>query len=260
MMSDKESFLGEVGKKIPIDKVYDDVFHPVLSEVGHTLQGAVKVSLAPISAIVWGYDKISSYLDEAIPQYFENRKISKEKIISPDPAIAVPTIEAMRYTNKGILRQMYVDILGASMNQDTADFIHPSFVEVIKQLTPDEAKLIKELPRKGLHEPLMNIRVEKENTKGTFMIYRNCGILGYKAGCIFPDRISLYVDNLKRLALVEVPENACLIDEWRYDKIANSDYFNALIVKAEEEGKVFFEKRMIGLTDYGMLLKEICLS
>lgn len=260
MVSDKESFLGEVGKKIPIDKVYDDVFHPALSEVGHTLQGAVKVSLAPISAIVWGYDKISSYLNEAIPQYFENRKISKEKIISPDPAIAVPTIEAMRYTNKGILRQMYVDILGASMNQDTADFIHPSFVEVIKQLTPDEAKIIKELPRKGLHEPLMNIQVEKENAKGTFVIYRNCGILGYKAGCIFPDRISLYVDNLKRLALVEVPENACLIDEWRYDKIADSDYFKALTIKAEEEGKVFYEKRMIGLTDYGMLLKEICLS
>lgn len=260
MMSDKESFLGEVGKKIPIDKVYDDVFHPALSEVGHTLQGAVKVSLTPISAIVWGYDKISSYLDEAIPQYFENRKISKEKIISPDSAIAVPTIEAMRYTNKGILRQMYVDILGASMNQDTADFIHPSFVEVIKQLTPDEAKIIKELPRKGLHEPLMNIRVEKENAKGTFVIYRNCGILGYKAGCIFPDRISLYVDNLKRLALVEVPENACLIDEWRYDKIADSDYFKALTRKAEEEGKVFYEKRMIGLTDYEMLLKEICLS
>ncbi len=142
MMSDKETFLGEVGKKIPIDKVYDDALHPALSEVGHILQGVVKVSLAPNSAIVWGYDKISSYLDEAIPQYFKNKKISEEKIISPDPAIAVPAIEAMRYTNKGILRQMYVDILGVSMNEDTADFIHPSFAEVIKQLTPDEAKII----------------------------------------------------------------------------------------------------------------------
>lgn len=259
-MGDKETFLGEVGKKIPIDKVYDDILHPALSEVGHTLQGLVKVSLAPISAIVWGYDKISSYLDEAIPQYFKNKKISEEKIISPDPAIAVPTIEAMRYTNKGILRQMYVDILGASMNKDTADFIHPSFVEVIKQLTPDEAKIIKELPHKGLHEPLMNIKVEKKNVKGTFVIYRNCGILGYECGCVFPNKISLYVDNLKRLALVEVPENACLIDEWRYDKIAGSDYFKALSLDAEKEGKVLYEKRMIGLTDYGMLLKEICLS
>ncbi len=106
----------------------------------------------------------------------------------------------------------------------------------------------------------MNILVEKKNAKGAFVIYRNCGILGYKAGCIFPNKISLYVDNLKRLALVEVPENAYLVDEWRYDKILDSDYFNALDVKAEKEGKVSYEKRMIGLTDYGMLLKEICLS
>lgn len=80
-MSDKESFLGEVGKKIPIDKVYDDVFHPALSEVGHTLQGAVKVSLAPISAIVWGYDKIanSDYFNALIVKAEEEGNVLKKE-------------------------------------------------------------------------------------------------------------------------------------------------------------------------------------
>jgi len=65
---------------------------------------------------------------------------------------------------------------------------------------------------------------------------------------------------LKRLALVEIPENGCLADEWRYDKIVNLDYFALLMEKAQEEGEPFYEKKMIGLTDYGMRLKEICLS
>ncbi len=106
-MSKKETFWGEVGKKVPMDKVYDDVLHPALSEVGHALQGTVRVCLAPISVMVWSYYKIAAYLDEAIPRYFEERKILKDKIVSPDPAIAVPTIEALRYANKDIIKERY---------------------------------------------------------------------------------------------------------------------------------------------------------
>lgn len=127
-------------------------------------------------------------------------------------------------------------------------------------LTPDEARLIRELPPKGLHEPLMDISVEKEGRDGTFTIFRNCGVLGYEAQCAFPERISLYIDNLKRLAVVEVPENNCLADEWRYDKIVDSNYFRALVEEAGKEGTPLLEKRMVGLTDYGMQLRGICLS
>lgn len=95
----------EVGKKIPIDKVYDDVMHPALSEVGNKLQGAVRVSLAPITALVWGYDRIAAYLDKEIPKYFENRRLAKEKIQTPPAEIAVPAIEAMRYAKEN-LKQM----------------------------------------------------------------------------------------------------------------------------------------------------------
>lgn len=259
-MNDTEGFFKEVGKKIPIDKLYDDVLHPALSEVGKGLQGAVRLSLAPITAMVWGYEKISAYLDQAIPEYFEKRRIPKEKIASPAPAIAVPTIEAMRYADKEVLRQMYVDVLGASMNVDTANFVHPSFVEVIRQLTSDEARLIRELTDKGKHEPLMEISVEKEGRDGTFTVFRNCGVLGYEAQCAFPEKISLYIDNLKRLAVVEVPENNYLVDEWRYGKIVNSDYFQTLVAEAEKEGTPLLKKRMVGLTDYGTLLRQICLS
>ncbi len=44
-MGDKEKFWEEVGKKLPVDKVYDDVLHPSFSEVGNTLQGAVRGSI-----------------------------------------------------------------------------------------------------------------------------------------------------------------------------------------------------------------------
>ena len=50
----KESFGGEIAKQVPVKAVYDDVFHPPLTEIGKAVQGATRVALAPISALVWG--------------------------------------------------------------------------------------------------------------------------------------------------------------------------------------------------------------
>lgn len=136
----KETFPAEIAKQLPIKDVYNDVAHPALSEVGNAIQGITRVALAPITGMVWSYDKISEYLDYAIPKYFEDRKIKKSKIISPEPSIAVPTIEAMRYTaNSQELRQMFTNLLASSMNTETAETAHPAFVEIIKQLSPKEA-------------------------------------------------------------------------------------------------------------------------
>lgn len=66
-MDKKETFAGEIAKQLPIKDIYDDLVHPALSTVGMGLQDATKIALAPISALVWGYDKIAEYLNIAIP-------------------------------------------------------------------------------------------------------------------------------------------------------------------------------------------------
>ena len=80
------------------------------------------------------------------------------------------------------------------------------------------------------------------------------------AGCVFPEKIPLYIDKMIRLSLVEIPDNAYLVDEWRYNKIIDSEYFYCLETEAAKMGRVFCEKRMIGLTDYGDQFRKICLS
>lgn len=144
-MNKKETFGGEIAKQLPVKDIYHDLAQPTLSIVGQGLQGVTKLALAPISALVWGYDKIADYLNVAIPKYFEKRKIEKESIVSPDPAIAVPVVEAMKYTShKKELREMFTNLLGTAMNADSID-AHPAFVDIIKQLSSDEGKVIKYL-------------------------------------------------------------------------------------------------------------------
>ena len=57
--------------------------------------------------------------------------------------IAVPVVEAMRYnSHKEELREMFTNLVGAAMHADSID-AHPAFVDIIKQLSPDEGKMIK---------------------------------------------------------------------------------------------------------------------
>ena len=108
----KETFGGEIAKQLPVKDIYTDLAHPTLSTIGQTLQGATRIALAPVTALIWGYDKIADYLDVAIPEYFAKRKIKKENITTPDPAIAVPLIGAMCYTShKPELREMFTNLL-----------------------------------------------------------------------------------------------------------------------------------------------------
>ena len=228
-MDKKETFGGEIAKQLPVKDIYNDLAHPTLSTVGQGLQGVTKLALAPISALVWGYDKIADYLDVAIPEYFEKRKIEKrkiekEKIISPDPAIAVPVVEAMRYTShKEELRQMFTNLLGEAMNADSTD-AHPAFVNIIKQLSPDEGKMIKYLYQDD-KQPMIKIRIKLADNAGESDLLPYFSDIGYKADCQYPQKFPEYLDNLHRLGIVEVYYERFLTDKKYYEELKYHPYF-----------------------------------
>jgi len=188
----KETFRAELAKRIPVDKIYGDLFQPALSEAGKGLQGAVKLALSPISAMVWGYDKIAEYLDIAMPEYFAKRKISKEKIFTGDIAVVVPVVEAMRYmSDKTIIRNLFINLLGATMNRDTTDSVHPAFVEIIKQLSTNEASLITKI----LDTYVVMADYEAPTQAGT--------VSGYNVCAFEHDNLGISIDNLIRLGIYE---------------------------------------------------------
>jgi hypothetical protein len=64
--------------------------------------------------------------------------------IEPKPMIAGPTIDAMKYCgSEPHLRDLFANLLATAMDARTAENVHPAFVEIIKQLSADQAKMIK---------------------------------------------------------------------------------------------------------------------
>jgi hypothetical protein len=124
--------------------VYQDVVQPAAKEVGTALQTVAKtihIALAPVSALVWGYDKISGYLNAALSEKL--KYVPPERIVTPNPAVAGPTVEALKFVaNEPSLREMYANLLATSMDANTAQNAHPAFVEIIRQITADEARVL----------------------------------------------------------------------------------------------------------------------
>lgn len=256
-MDKKETFGAEVAKQLPVKEIYNDLAHPALSTVGQGLQGVTKLALAPISALVWGYDKIADYLDIAIPEYFEKKKIEKEKIISPDPAVAVPLVEAMRYTShKPELRDMFTNLLGASMNGDVMDE-HPAFVEIIKQLSSDECKMLKRLHEDNIF-PMIKLRKNFNESEGGIDVTPYFSDICYITECQYPQKFPEYLDNLHRLGLVDVYYDRYLINEQFYENLKqNKDFPNVI---SGENSTIDEKKSMYELSEMGKKFCSICLE
>jgi hypothetical protein len=136
---------------------------------------------------------------------------------------------------------------------------HPAFVEILKQLTPDEAKILEFLPRVGLLEPLVDLAFLVPD-KGRFVIHRNISTLGVDAGCSTAEPIPSCVDNLCRLGLTEVPPYTKLMDDWRYDRIRQMDMFRRSERDVPTGAKFEMFKKAFGLTSLGDAFRKACIT
>lgn len=125
--------------------VYQDALQPAVQEVGKglaTVAKTIHVALAPVAALVWGFEQVRDFVHSRVAEKLKD--VPRERIATPSPSVAGPALEALRYSGHDAdLREMYANLLATSMDASTAREAHPAFVDIIKQLAPDEAKLLR---------------------------------------------------------------------------------------------------------------------
>jgi Abortive infection alpha len=246
----------EAAKEL-VKPVYQDAVQPLAKEIGKglgTVGETINAAIMPLRLFIRCVDQIEEYVKETVAKKFRERNVPTERVITPAPDVAVPAMIAMRYSQ---LREEYATLLATAMDRETAHLAHPGFVEILKQLTPDEAKIIYFLPRKGLSEPVVDI-VEDVPEAGRFTIVRNASMLAADAKCDCPQMVPTYIDNLQRLGLTNIPDGRGLHDSWRYDRVLQSPEVRTAFDKVRPGATGCAELRMIGLTDLGHAFREAC--
>ena len=244
--------------------VYEDLLQPVAKQLGKSLETvgkAINVALLPVTGLVWGYENIQVFLATKLADRLKD--VPPEDIITPKPNVAGPAIEALRFTgHEESLSDMYANLLAAAMDKNTADGAHPAFVEIIKQLTPDEAKLISYF-MKPLPFPLVSIRAEHVDfEKGGHDIAVNISLLGSKANLELPHLVPTYLDNLCRLGLTDIPNDYAYIDKSLYTELEESAEVKLRqkpeLLKPDYKFKV--HQKAVKVTNLGVQFGSICVT
>lgn len=250
-----------LAKAVPI---YEDIVQPVAKQLGKSLETVgklVNVALAPVGLLVWGYDKCENFINTKVADRLKN--VPPEEIITPKPNVAGPAIEALRYTgHEESLSDMYASLLASAMDKRVASGAHPAFVEIIKQLTSDEAKLIKYLLDPNAAFPLVTVKAsDQDGSGGSWNIATNVSLLGENASVELPDYAPSYIDNLCRLGLIEIRENWSYSDPIHYAALESSAKVLALknLVELQYKKSFSLKRGAVHLTSLGKLFGGVCI-
>lgn len=249
----------DIAKKI-VDKadgvlveVYKDALSPTIKPIGEVLGFLPRTLKLALS----GWEKWLINGEETIRLTAESVKekvkaIPEDKLVEPEPYIAIPAMQQLSYcANNGDLRELYANLLVSSMNADKKWQVHPSFVDIIKQLTPDEAKLIKVLlPTTLQNYPLIDVRLEKIQGGG-HVLYSNFTTTGLDVLDI-PTNIGLYIDNFLRLKIIEMPAVTIYGDRTAYTELEQHPIIQRSLPNIHTDAlKIKYAHKVFRVTNFG---------
>lgn len=150
--------------------------------------------------------------------------IPEENLQDPSLAVVGPAIEASKfYIEEEDMREMFANLIAASMDKTNDENIHPAFVEIIKQITPLDAANL----RSVYYGNQVIGRVLMHKLSGGFTISLDNLYVNKNVDCR-QESMAASIDNLVRLNLVEVTYDRYSLEENAYEEIYQSiEYKNA---------------------------------
>jgi hypothetical protein len=211
---------GQVLKMVP--EAYSDVAQPAAKQTGSLLARIPHAINAALSGVDIWIAKREYAVDETkklLAKKLEN--VDPEKIVPPEPYVAVPAIQAISYSmDSEKLRDMYANLLANSMNSDKKDNVHPGFVEIIKQMSPLDAENLALFKGNGF--PIAEYR--KTLVKGTYFILQTNVFLGNEFRNDLEEQATS-LSSLAHLGLIELSFDDAFDNEEIYQSFSKTQLY-----------------------------------
>lgn len=195
---------------------------------------------------------------EVVDRTRQSLALEAEEEDDPEPSVTEVTGGTGRLT-AARLRRRGRALLARSADLDVDVEVHPALETVLDQLAPDEARILRTLAEHG-PQPVVHVEVRGRlgTRTGRRTLARNQGRLGPDAGCRYPERVEVYLDNLERLGLVR-PATEEAADDDAYEILSvQPSVVQALRDAREQGGRGRVVRASVGLTALGGDFVEVC--
>jgi Abortive infection alpha len=241
--------------------VYPDLVQPTAREIGTVMGRAVHAALMPLRGVVWCFEQIEDFVTAAVTERLAD--VPPERVQTPAPTVAGPALEALRFAGSDeTLRELYANLLATAMDRQSAERAHPAFVEIIKQLTPDEAKILRMIARSGrTPRPVINISGREKDQSGRRAYLHHFSLIGEQAGCQHVHLTPSYLENLCRLMVTAIPPYSWYSDPGVYDAVEGHAQVLALKARIAADGRtVDIERERFDVTNFGAQFLAACVA
>jgi len=214
---------------------------PLGKRTGQITNRVGTLLIRALEPLVYGLEKAGDWIEKAVTERL--RDVPEGKIVPPNPRIAVLAMQALTYSmGDELIREMFANLLAADMNADKKGAAHPAFVELIKEMTPADARLLKNVQER--EKVIFQIRLGMPQKFFDYATRYSFSIDG-----LSDEQIGTSVNNLERLGLLERREEFPVQEE--FDKM-EAEFF-----KQYEQAKEQFNnstlKAFLGVPEGGQV-------
>jgi len=225
--------LGKLADSKLANKVYDDAGSATAKELGKLgadFTKTLRLFTAPFQLAALAQDRFEVWLNEA------RSRVPLERQVEAPAYIAGPALRAMLFMEEdNPLASFFVNLLSQAIDKESAGDVHPSFVHILEQISPDEALLLYKLRSKGIAGINRLWRLDEKFTQIESLTSFE------QDDFVSPKHISMYFEHLEALNLVEHrKEDKVVIPK---DK---PDWWEGL--------------RWYGLTEFGAEFLKVCIQ
>lgn len=221
-----------------------------------------------------GLEKFKKELNDNINQ------IPTERLLEPNTRLVLSSLDASKYTvEEENLRKMFARLISKSMDSEYSNYVHPSFVTIIKDMSPLDAENLA-LFKENESLPIVNYKINFNNNQFVH-IRKNVFVSN-------PNNTNLAIQStsitmLSRFGLIMVNYNEQLTDDSFYDGFGETDEYKKIDQDIEsckkmsieeinslpdelkgnaqslQKSSLIIEKGYVELTDLGKDFVKICL-
>lgn len=186
--------------------------------------------------------------------------VKEEDKCEVHPEIGVPIMQVLHYVTNDDIAEMFTNLLASASISHMAGNAHPAFVEMIKQMSPDEAKIVQYL-QKNNNIGYVSLRADHKNDEGYVTpVLKDVGIAGL-VKLMYKQNAKVYISNLLSLGIIDDAGDEFIEDEEMYNQIIEFNNLKEVKEKyesMEEYSSVDIEKGYYYVTEIGRLFINAC--
>ena len=246
----------EAGKE-----VVSDLVRPTAQSIGNNIGLLVDGVMGWLG--YWGERqkaKRTVYLEDYKRKITENiLGIQEDKLIEPNMRIVGPAIEASKYfIEEECCRDLFAKLIASSCDSSESNFVHPAFPEIIKQLTPIDARFLV-LFKKYATYPVVELQEVHEDKKITPFLhmlfdFKDCSVHFESWEQL---ELTKTVESLSRFGLL-IKNTGVIELDYNYDNFKEHWFYKAVTPTISENSTVKMIKYRVELTMLGRDFVRSC--